>query len=665
MRARHIGPLSLVIACGCSPSTAPDAVEGNQPEIQTAPLRPPAETIRNLPIPSAPAELPPPRGFCSADGWCWENPLPQGNGLADVWSRSPADVWAIGSYGTVLRWNGTIWQSLEVRTREELRAVHGTGPDDVWIAGRTSAMHWDGSSWRHHELPRNRRSCPPHSRCRDYTPSVQDLWSGRGGTWVVAQEGAIFHWTGSEWVDEKTPTDRLDSIDAVWGDDRGGVFAATYEGDVLRRRAGRWRRWYRTPARDRPHPIASLDGAGGHLWALRAPLLRWNGSVWSSVKLPAAAGAESPRALGNPPIEQTFADGDMFGIWAESRRAAWQVGLGGQIDRWDGRSWRGEVPARARELSLVAIDGQGANDVWAVGWYGRIVHRDARGWNQVTIGPPTLLAGTWSSSPCDAWAVGEGGTILHGDCRTWSPVASGTTRLLHAVHGSRSDDVWAVGEAGALLHWDGRSWTPAARGPSGDLLDVWSDGRETWVVAAGGAVWRGSTGGAWQRLVDGQSDVYSDKSLHAIWASSSTDVWIVGHRGHCLHWDGNRFASRPIIGRPDWVGGIWGSGHGEPWVTSHGSVWRWNGAAWDRSRVDDVTLLYAIHGASAREVRVVGESGRVFRWDGARWRREESGTNLALLATAGDLAVGQGGAIVRRRSPARALRSWTPSGARP
>jgi hypothetical protein len=38
---------------------------------------------------------------CSADNWCWENPLPQGNVLAGVWGTG-ANVWAVGAGGTIL-----------------------------------------------------------------------------------------------------------------------------------------------------------------------------------------------------------------------------------------------------------------------------------------------------------------------------------------------------------------------------------------------------------------------------------------------------------------------------------------------------------------------------------------------------------------------------------
>ena len=40
----------------------------------------------------------------SPDGWEWQNPLPQGNGLSDVWGSSSFDVFAVGNDGTILNY---------------------------------------------------------------------------------------------------------------------------------------------------------------------------------------------------------------------------------------------------------------------------------------------------------------------------------------------------------------------------------------------------------------------------------------------------------------------------------------------------------------------------------------------------------------------------------
>ena len=40
--------------------------------------------------------------FCSSDGWCWQNPSPQGNPLRATWVQSPTNIWSVGDAGTIL-----------------------------------------------------------------------------------------------------------------------------------------------------------------------------------------------------------------------------------------------------------------------------------------------------------------------------------------------------------------------------------------------------------------------------------------------------------------------------------------------------------------------------------------------------------------------------------
>ncbi len=47
--------------------------------------------------------------FVSADGWGWQNPLPQGNDLRGISGRSSDDIFAVGTAGTILHYNGKSW----------------------------------------------------------------------------------------------------------------------------------------------------------------------------------------------------------------------------------------------------------------------------------------------------------------------------------------------------------------------------------------------------------------------------------------------------------------------------------------------------------------------------------------------------------------------------
>lgn len=58
----------------------------------------------DLPV-SADASVPGQTGVCSVDGWCWRNPLPQGNRLTGVSGTAPNNVWAVGLSETIPKLN--------------------------------------------------------------------------------------------------------------------------------------------------------------------------------------------------------------------------------------------------------------------------------------------------------------------------------------------------------------------------------------------------------------------------------------------------------------------------------------------------------------------------------------------------------------------------------
>src|SRR4051794_23454355 len=55
----------------------------------------------NCDAPPAPNPTP----VCDPAGFCWENPLPQGNDLYRAWGSSAGNVWFVGKSGTILHWD--------------------------------------------------------------------------------------------------------------------------------------------------------------------------------------------------------------------------------------------------------------------------------------------------------------------------------------------------------------------------------------------------------------------------------------------------------------------------------------------------------------------------------------------------------------------------------
>ena len=60
--------------------------------------------------------------------------------LLDVWGSSKSDVWAVGSGGTIIHWDGAAWTRVPLAVHDTLRGVGGSSASDVWIVSSVSLV---------------------------------------------------------------------------------------------------------------------------------------------------------------------------------------------------------------------------------------------------------------------------------------------------------------------------------------------------------------------------------------------------------------------------------------------------------------------------------------------------------------------------------------------
>ncbi len=88
--------------------------------------------------------------------------------LSAVTAESATTLWAVGSGGVCLHFDGTQWSQVAVPTvngiRPEFQAVESTSPNDSWAVGylltaggqrNPVALHWDGKTWQVATTPRD------------------------------------------------------------------------------------------------------------------------------------------------------------------------------------------------------------------------------------------------------------------------------------------------------------------------------------------------------------------------------------------------------------------------------------------------------------------------------------------------------------------------------
>jgi hypothetical protein len=96
------------------------------------------------------ASAEPPAARCSADGWCsvYRLPAEPSQGwLGAIWGTGPNDVFVVG-WGTIVHFDGTTWTRQPNHSDSGIFAVGGTGPTEVFAVGSNRTIQrWNGKEW--------------------------------------------------------------------------------------------------------------------------------------------------------------------------------------------------------------------------------------------------------------------------------------------------------------------------------------------------------------------------------------------------------------------------------------------------------------------------------------------------------------------------------------
>jgi hypothetical protein len=586
---------------------------------------------------------------CSDDGWCWDNPLLQGNALNAVWGSSPTSVWATGNAGTILSWDGAHWHDVRSGTTRHLNGVWGSGPTDVWAVGNGGALlHYDGTAWATFSSPT--------------TSDLHAVWaSGPQDAWAVGAQSSILHWTG-QWIAQTNPGSFPTDVTFVWGASKSDVWFAGLSGII------RWKdqAWVTIPPLpDAGVHITALGGSGpdnviatGADAAGNIYVYVWNdtswGRIYQTVGPPITSiAARSANAIwacsanlvlnfNGAAWKTQYAKGlDLRAIWQSADSGGWAVGVGGEMVRYDGTAW--SEPAAERRLTFTDIwpvaggavpvatdsgtqpdgaagdggarDGglpdRGGPSLWvsgfdptAVAHHGGAVWRGQGGfWDTVSIGDVGPLWSVWANDASSTWAAGE--ALLHGDASGAPWASSGAAMTYRKIRGSSATSIWSVD---ASVHFSNRTAPWAQDGTQLWGLLVFSD-FDVWATAASGRIfhWSQSPLVKWTALDPGTPA----HALYTVAGTAPDDVWAAGDVGLIRHWDGKAW-SDVASGSTQALRGLWARSASEVWAVGDvGTILRWDGKQWAASQSGTDHQLYAVAGDAAGNLWVVGEQATI------------------------------------------------------
>ena len=406
---------------------------------------------------------------CSASGWCWSNPWPQGNLLSGVSGTSPSDVWAVGVHGTILHFDGTEWTRALVDTTERLYDVWAAAPDDAWAVGKEGlALHWDGASWTPVATGGN------WELTAVWGSGPADVWAAANTKYAELQ--AFLHWDGAAW--SSTPWVHFAGVDAMWGSAANDIYAIGSHIPVMHHDGASWSFldhiagftadvWGTGPddvwvVGEGQHNgyAAHYDGAS---WASTTipglPLTTvWGsetGDVWAAGRT--AAGLLEVRRRDGADWSFAFAADTLPAVAAWGTGGDhWAVGDGGTLVRVQDGAFSAVSKNVAPVYSIAGISGV-ADDLWVVG-YEYSAHWDGSAWTQVPTpaAPDRKLMGVWWSSPQETFAVDNDGAVLRWDGASWS-IETTVADDARAIWGRSADDVWVAGSYSHVTRWDGIS----------------------------------------------------------------------------------------------------------------------------------------------------------------------------------------------------------------
>lgn len=180
-----------------------------------------------------------------------------------------------------------------------------------------------------------------------------------------------------------------------------------------------------------PNDLWAVGGRG--LAEGQATLLHFDGATWSTARLP---------SLQKPNVWQ------LLKVWGTDAENVYAVGQRGVVLHWDGHAWTEELVGASDDL--VSLWGTDREHIVAVGGRsnGIVSVWDGKVWHTTSLAPLPGLNGIWMRTPRKAHVAGAYGTLAALDLTTMTVVTADVDQRqqdFHGIFGDPSGRLWAVG----------------------------------------------------------------------------------------------------------------------------------------------------------------------------------------------------------------------------
>lgn len=228
--------------------------------------------------------------------------------LKDLWGSSSNNVFAVGSNGTILYYNGFVWTTMTTPITNDLQGIWGASASDLIAVGDDGIMlRYNGSTWTKQSsgssdhlndvwvsseseifivgeygeiLLCNEDSCNKGPNLTHL--SLNSVWgTSDDNVFAVGGGGVILHYDGLDWYEMESGTD--ENLNSVYGTSENNIFAVGANGTILRYNGTSWKKMsigtkneFYALAGNTPNYIFAIGKDG--------MLFRLEGSVWSPIE---------------------------------------------------------------------------------------------------------------------------------------------------------------------------------------------------------------------------------------------------------------------------------------------------------------------------------------------------------------------------------------------
>lgn len=336
---------------------------------------------------------------CSDHGFC-PTPVPDGRTVKGLWGDGTGIVWAATQEGDVLRWDGSAWK-VHASELGPLNVIWGSGPTDVWVGGEEGLRHGTGATSATLSFAPVALSVDTMPIASIWGRSASDIWAVGTtldqNTWEYV--GRAFHFVGDP--------------DADAGD-AGGV-SGHWELHPVSERGVRFTRVWGTAAGGLwfggQKPMEEMP------WVMELAVLHDDGQGdFVENMLPLDPDPDTVPWEKESIITGAFvASKTSLTIWGQpvspfSRSSVWR---GTSTDDGKTFTFTWSQDERPTAPAVNSVFATAANDIWAAGEYGRLIHWNGSKWSTTAIsltGYPVKdpFFSVWAAGPNEVWVAGKG-----------------------------------------------------------------------------------------------------------------------------------------------------------------------------------------------------------------------------------------------------------------